>query len=294
LSDMLFYNMKELPYSGRKILVVLAHPDDETFGMGGTLAYYGHLGAEVHLVCATRGEVGEVSEEKLAGFGSVGELRENELCCAADTLKIRQVHFLGYRDSGMPGSVENQHPDAFINAPIDKVAKELVVLMRTIRPEIVLTFDPIGGYMHPDHIAAHKAAVKSFELSSDPNYVVNGLQPFKPARLYFHIIPRGFLKIVVRLMPFFGVDPSRFGKNKDIDLLAILADDFPIHARINYRKVARLRDQASACHASQGGDKQSGFIVTWLLRIFQSVESFMQAYPPYEIDKPRTDLFEGI
>jgi N-acetyl-1-D-myo-inositol-2-amino-2-deoxy-alpha-D-glucopyranoside deacetylase len=286
--------METLPNSGRTILVVLAHPDDETFGMGGTLAYYGHLGAEVHLVCATRGEVGEVSDEKMNGFNSIAELRENELCCAADVLKIRKVHFLDYRDSGMNGSVENEHPDAFINAPIEMVAKELVDLMRRIKPDIVLTFDPIGGYMHPDHIMAHNATVMAFGLCSDPDYEVNDLAPFAPKRLYFHIIPRGFFKIVVRLMPLFGVDPSRFGNNKDINLLAIVEKDFPIHAKINYRRFARLRDQASACHASQGGDKQSGFIVTWLLRIFQSVEAFMQAYPPYEKKKPRTDLFEGL
>lgn len=287
-------NMDKLPYSGRTILVVLAHPDDETFGMGGTLAYYGHLGAEVHLVCATRGEVGEVPDEKMIGFNTIAELRENELCCAADVLNIRKVHFLDYRDSGMAGSIENDHPDAFINAPVGHVARELVELIRSIKPDIVLTFDPIGGYMHPDHIAAHDATVMAFGLSSDPNYEIKKLPPYAPKKLYFHIIPRGFFKIVVRLMPFFGVDPSRFGNNKDIDLLAIVEKNFPVHAKVNYRRFARLRDQASACHASQGGDKQSGFIVTWLLRIFQSVETFMQAYPTYEKKEPLTDLFEGI
>jgi len=286
--------IENLPYAGKKIMVILAHPDDETFGMGGTLAYYGHQGAEVYLVCATRGEVGEVADEKLAGFRSIGELRENELCCAAGILNIRKVHFLNYRDSGMPGSVENDHPQAFINAPIEEVAKELVAMMRTIKPDIVLTFDPIGGYMHPDHIAAHEATVLAFGLSSNAEYVLDGLKPFSPKRLYFHVIPRGFFKLVVRLMPLFGVDPSQFGKNKDIDLTAIVSKDFPIHAKVNYRKFAQLRDQASACHASQGGDKQSGFIVTWLQRIFQSVESFMQAYPEYLEKNPRRDLFEGI
>jgi len=286
--------METLKYSGKKILVVLAHPDDETFGMGGTLAYYGHLGAEVHLVCATRGEVGEVSEEKLKGFGSIGELRENELCCAADLLKIRKVHFLDYRDSGMPGSQENEHARAFINAPLEEVAKEIVGYIRRIQPDIVLTFDPLGGYLHPDHIAAHKATVRAFKLSADPNYVMDDLAPYAPKKLFFHVIPRGFFKLVVRLMPIFGVNPTQFGKNKDIDLTAIVSKDFPIHARINYRRFAKYRDQASACHASQGGDKQSGFIVTWLLRIFQSVESFMQAYPEYKKKRPQTDLFEGI
>ncbi len=285
---------ESLPYTGKKILVVLAHPDDETFGMGGTLAYYGHEGAEIHLVCATRGEVGEVPDEKMNGFESIGELRENELCCAADVLQIRQVHFLDYRDSGMQGSPENAHPDAFINAPIEKVSRELVKLVREIRPDIVLTFDPIGGYMHPDHIAAHDAAVRAFHAASDASFKTDSLAPFAPKRLFFHVIPRGFFRFVVRLMPIFGVDPSKFGNNQDIDLTAIVAKDYPIHARVNYRQYAKLRDQASACHASQGGDKQSGFIVTWLLRIFRSVESFMMAYPEYNRKRPLSDLFEGL
>ena len=88
----------------KKILAVLAHPDDETFGMGGTLAYYAQQGVEVYLVCATRGEVGEVEPEMMQGFSSKGELREHELRCAAKTLGIREVYFLDYRDSGMAGS----------------------------------------------------------------------------------------------------------------------------------------------------------------------------------------------
>jgi len=290
-------NKEQLPYTGRKILVVLAHPDDETFGMGGTLAYYGHLGAEIHLVCATRGEVGEVPAEKLTGFNSVGALRENELCCAAEYLKIRRVHFLEYRDSGMPGSIENDHPRAFVNAPIDAVANKLVALIRSIKPDIMLTFDPMGGYMHPDHIAAHHAAVRAYEMSSDANYAVNGNQsaPFQPKRLFFHVIPRGFLRMVTRIMPIFGVDPGKFGKNRDIDLTAIAEKSFPIHAKINYRQFVKVRDRASACHASQGGDKQSGFVVTWLMRIFRPVESFMLAAPKRDRkNRPMRDLFEGI
>ncbi len=72
----------------RKLLVVLAHPDDETFGTGGTLAYYASKGVEVHLICATRGEVGDVEPELLEGFDSIADLRENELRCAAETLGL--------------------------------------------------------------------------------------------------------------------------------------------------------------------------------------------------------------
>ncbi|MCD6577222.1 MAG: PIG-L family deacetylase [Anaerolineaceae bacterium] len=281
-------------YAGKKMLVVVAHPDDETFGMGGTLALYAHLGVEIYLICATRGEVGEVKTEKLEGFASIGELREHELRCAADVLGLQKVHFLGYRDSGMSGSDENKHPDAFINALIGDVARKIAVIIREIKPEVVLTFDPIGGYMHPDHIAAHKATVAAFNLAGDESFKTKLLKPFKPKKLYFHIIPRVFLNVIVRIMPLFGVDPSQFGKNKDIDLTAVLAENFPTHARINYRKYAAIRDKASACYASQGGDKGSGYIVAWIIRLFRSVETYMRAYPRMEDNEVERDLFSGI
>ena len=94
------------------LLAVLAHPDDETFGMGGTLALYARRGVNVHLVCATRGEVGEVAPHFLENFQSIGDLREHELRCAAQKLGLSSVDFLDYRDSGMAGSPENEHPQA--------------------------------------------------------------------------------------------------------------------------------------------------------------------------------------
>ncbi|MDO9545859.1 MAG: PIG-L family deacetylase [Pelolinea sp.] len=281
-------------YVGKKMLVVVAHPDDETFGMGGTLALYSRLGVEIHLICATRGEVGEIDPEKMEGFNSIGELREHELRCAADILKLRKVHFLNYRDSGMAGSEENKHPNAFINAPIGDVAKQIVIHIREIKPEVVLTFDSIGGYMHPDHIAAHKATVVAFELAGDISYKTKKLDPFKPSKLYFHTFPRRFLKLIVGFMPLFGKNPKQFGKNKDINLSAVTLVDFPIHAKINYRQCAVQRDQASACHASQGGDRKSGYIVTWIMRMFSSAETYMRGYPKFTGRKIETDLFEGL
>jgi LmbE family N-acetylglucosaminyl deacetylase len=281
-------------YAGKKMLVVVAHPDDETFGMGGTLALYAHLGVEIHLICTTRGEVGEVEAEKLEGFSSIGEMREHELRCSADVLGLRKVHFLDYRDSGMLGSDENKHPDAFINAPMDNVVKKIAVIIREIKPEVVLTFDPIGGYMHPDHIAVHKATVAAFDLAGDKSFITSQLKAFKPKKLYFYIIPRGFLKLIVRFMPLFGIDPSQFGKNKDINLTAILAEDFPTHAKINYRRYANVRDKASACYASQGGDRKSGYIVAWIIRWFSSTETYMRGYPQMKDGKIEKDLFSVI
>ena len=278
----------------KKLLAVVAHPDDESFGMGGTLAHYAQAGVDVHLICATRGEVGEVSPELLEGHTSIGELREQELCCAADVLGLKNVHFLDYRDSGMPGSQDNEHPEALIQASQDEVAKKISKLIRLIRPQVVLTFDPIGGYMHPDHIAIHQATVLACKMAGNKKITIQDLPEFEPKKLYFHIFPRSFLKWMIRFMPLFGKDPSRWGKNGDINLTSIMAKDFPTHARINYKNVAKKREQASACHKSQGGDKQSGYVITWILRLFSSYESYMLAYPAPIQGYIEKDLFEGI
>ncbi len=103
------------------LLAVLAHPDDESFGMGGTLAYYARQGVQVYLVCATRGEVGDVDPHYLEGFHSIAERRESELRCAAGILGLAGVTFLDYRDSGMPGSADNDHPDALVAALPEEV-----------------------------------------------------------------------------------------------------------------------------------------------------------------------------
>ena len=261
------------------LLAVVAHPDDESFGMGGTLALYSDEGVEVHLICATKGEAGEVPPKMLEGYSSIGALREHELNCAAVELGLTKVHFLEYRDSGMAGSLDNDHPMALFQAPVDEVALKIAHLIRILKPQVVVTFDPIGGYMHPDHIAVHNASVMAFGMAGDKMVDIPGTIPYSPSKLYFHIFPRGLVKYIVKLMPLFGKDPSKFGKNGDINLAAIMNQNFPTHARINYRKVAEKREKASACHASQGGDRQSGYILTWIIRLLSSNESFMRAVP---------------
>ena len=215
------------PMSKQTLLAVLAHPDDESFGMGGTLALYASRGVDVHLVCATRGEVGEVAPELLKGFHSVAELRESELRCAAGILGLKGVHFLDYRDSGMPGSPDNQHPQALAAQPLEEVAANVVCYIRELKPQVVLTFDPIGGYHHPDHIAIQRATVRAFEQAANPAFAPESLPVYAPERLYFHTMPHGFMKLAVKLLPLFGRDPHKFGTNGDIDLTAIADGGFP-------------------------------------------------------------------
>ncbi len=277
------------------MLVCLAHPDDETFGMGGTLALYARRGVQVHLVCATRGEVGDVDRELMQGFSSVAERRESELRCAAGVLGLTGVYFLGYRDSGMPGTADNQHPNALAAQPVDEVAAKVVHYIRLLHPQVVVTHDPIGGYKHPDHIAMHRAAVRAFELASDPNFS-SDLPPFQPQKLYYQTMPKELMRWAVRLAPIFGIDPHRFGRNHDIDLVTIVKEGrFPTHARINCSSVSEIRDEATACHSSQlGGAIGRKGPLTYLRRYFGSTESFMRAYPLPENGLRERDLFAGV
>lgn len=273
------------------MLAVVAHPDDETFGMGGTLALYARRGVDVHVVCATRGEVGGAPPDR-KGFSSVGAMREEELRCAAGALGLAGVHFLGYRDSGMAGSPDNTHPQAFAAAPLADVAREIARHIRRLRPQVVVTFDPIGGYGHPDHIAANRGTAEGFRLAGDPSFHVEDFPPFAPAKLYFHTFPRGFLRFAIFLLRLFGQSPSHFGENRDIDLTVIAKVDYPIHARIDIRSVLAVKEKASACHSSQGGG-QAGGPLRVIMRLFGGSESFMRAFPPQPPCRMEKDLFDA-
>ena len=277
----------------KRVLAVLAHPDDESFGLGGTLALYAQRGYETYYVCATRGEAGTVDEEHLKGFKDTAEMRTNELMRAAKELGLKEVIFLGYRDSGMPGMEANQHPDAQINHPIEEVAGKVVKHIREIKPEIVITFDPIGGYKHPDHIHIHKATVLAFANAEDENFHPESGEGFKPQALYFQVFPRSFLKMATRLMPLFGKDPTKFGRNGDINLKELAEVDFPVHVRMHTKSVADIKTRASAQHASQGGMQMRRGLMGFVSRVFGEREDFMRAYPPV-VDgfKRKYDLFD--
>ncbi len=277
----------------RVLLAVMAHPDDETFGTGGTLAYYASLGVEVHLVCATRGEAGDVDAEMLQGFASVAELRETELSNAAKALGLSGVHLLDYRDSGMAGSIDNTHPRALAAQEVNVVAADVVHYIRQLKPQVVITFDPIGGYLHPDHIAIHKAATQAFYEAGDPTRYPQDLPAWQPTKLYYQIFPRDFLRLALFFMRLVGKDPHKMGKNQDIDLVPIAETKFPLNATVDYRTVMKQRDEASLCHASQGGSKLTGGFMDLARRIFGVRDQYMRAYPP-PTKRRETDLFEGI
>src|SRR5436190_194377 len=143
----------------KRVLVSLAHPDDESFGSGPLVAKLVAEGAEVTLICATNGDVGSADEKFMKGYNSVGEMRLAELDCAAKVLGFKEVVLFGYRDSGMMGSADNNNPQALWQAPLDEVTDKIVEVIRRIKPHVILTFDPYGGYGHPDHIKINQATI---------------------------------------------------------------------------------------------------------------------------------------
>ena len=152
--------------STKRLLGIFAHPDDERL-ISGALLKYQAQGIETGLVYATRGEVGENTDAVLAAPSNLGEIREAEMHTAAEVLKVSHLWFLDYRDSGMPGTLANEHIQAFIKASSAKVIGKLVRVIRDFCPHVIITFDEFGGYGHPDHIAIYKYAVGAFHAAAD-------------------------------------------------------------------------------------------------------------------------------
>ncbi|MET9295424.1 N-acetyl-1-D-myo-inositol-2-amino-2-deoxy-alpha-D-glucopyranoside deacetylase [Streptomyces sp. NPDC003077] len=169
--------MSDLP--ARRLLLVHAHPDDESINNGATMAKYAHEGALVTLVTCTQGEEGEVIPPSLAHLApdrddTLGPYRAGELSAAMRELGVRDHRFLGgagrYRDSGMMGAPQNDRPGAFWRADLDEAAGHLVAVIRETRPQVLITYDENGGYGHPDHIQAHRVAMRAADLAADPAF----------------------------------------------------------------------------------------------------------------------------
>jgi LmbE family N-acetylglucosaminyl deacetylase len=150
----------------KRLLGVFAHPDDENL-MSGTLLHYQALGVETGLVYATRGEVGEISDPLISIPANLAEVRETEMRAAAEVLRVQQFWFLGYRDSGMPGTRDNQHLQSLQRARRADVIGKLVAVIRQFQPQVMVTFDEAGGYGHPDHITMYKYATGAFHAAAD-------------------------------------------------------------------------------------------------------------------------------
>lgn len=282
------------------LLVVLAHPDDESFGPGGTLARYADQGVQVHVVIGTDGDAGSTEANYQTKNGqTLAQERQEELARAAVALGITSIWNLPYRDSGMRGSPDNQHPHALIQQPVESLVHEIVGYMRRLRPQVVLTHDPYGGYGHPDHIRLCEATTAAFHLAGDRHYPCRqagvDLPPHKPQKLYYTTLDKRFVKMAVRIMQLTGKNPREMGRNKDIDLVEISGWETPVHARVDVAAYLGRKEAASQAHASQysGGPGFFRMIPEFLRARMLGTESFTRAFPaPPPVTEQ--DLFAGV
>jgi N-acetyl-1-D-myo-inositol-2-amino-2-deoxy-alpha-D-glucopyranoside deacetylase len=210
-------------YIGYRILLVHAHPDDETINNGATMALYAALGAQVTLITCTRGEEGEVLTPELTHLASsetdaLGEHREIELANAMKALGVTDFRFLAegegkYRDSGMMGTEPNNRPDVFWQANFEEAADYLVKVIEEVKPHILITYDEIGGYGHPDHIQAHRIAMRASEKSK-----------WQIQKIYWNTMPKSVLAESMAKMKELGSD--FFGADNVDDLPFAKEDSF--------------------------------------------------------------------
>jgi LmbE family N-acetylglucosaminyl deacetylase len=278
--------------SAHSLMALFAHPDDEAFGTGGTISRYSQENVDVSLVCATRGEAGEISDPSFATPDSLGEVRENELRCAAETMGIKQLIFLNYRDSGMAGTQENQNPLAFINIPSEIVIPKLVGLIRRLQPEVVVTFEPNGGYGHPDHIAIHRHTVAAFQAAGNPDQYPELGDAWQAKRLFYTAIPRSFFEAMRAQMEELGLDTEELEWMNDTTLGW---PDEKVHVNLDVAPTVELKWDALNCHRTQFGP---GNLFRRLpkekvMKLMQT-EHFSLAWPEPQSDQKLSGLFDGL
>jgi mycothiol conjugate amidase Mca len=279
------------------LMAVHAHPDDETIAGGGVLARYAAEGFKTVLVTATRGEEGEIHDSTLDTEQvrhRLAEIRTQELTRAADILGISELYFLGYRDSGMAGTPENDNPHNFHNASPDEAASRLVRLIRQTRPHVLITYDEHGGYGHPDHVAAHRITLAAFDAAGDPRkYPAQGLPPWQPQKLYYAVFPRSQVRRIAELLRERGL-PVPF-EDSDTDFETIGVPDERISTRVDVRDYLMQKRAAMRAHQTQiPADNIFLSMPDEMAREVLGVETFVLARTLVPVSGVEVDLFTGL
>jgi LmbE family N-acetylglucosaminyl deacetylase len=273
-----------------------AHPDDEQ-GITGSMLKYGRMGVKTTLVCATRGEAGEIAPGVDATPENLGALREREMRCAARIIGVQNLYFLDYCDSGMAGTSINQDPRSFHQAPIFDVARKLTRIVRRERPQVMFTFDPWGGYGHPDHIKIHQAALIAYFGAGDPRAYPEqmqdeGLTPWTPQKLYYGAFSKSRFQKYLELIEARGEPvPDQLR-----EFLKRGLPDEAITTQIDVAEFAGLKMQSLECHASQLGPN------TLFYRLPRELHHERMKWETFVLAESRqgrpegveTDLFEGV
>ena len=284
--------------SEKRLLLVHAHPDDETINNGATMAKYAAEGVSVTLVTCTRGEEGEVLIPALADLASnkddkLGQHREIELKNAMAELGVADFRFLGapnkrWRDSGMMGAEQNNGAQVFWQADLDDAAKELVKIILEIKPQVMITYDDFGGYGHPDHIKAHQVAMRAAELAKADGWEIS--------KIYWNTMPRSVIQSGIDKMKEVGSD--FFGAESADDLPFAKADEF-VTSLVSAPDFVEQKMMAMKAHATQISVDGPFFALSdnlglsvWADEYYTLVKGTIAA--PFDSDGRELDLFAGV
>lgn len=290
----------------RRLLLVHAHPDDETIGTGATMAHYVADGASVTLVTATSGEEGEVLLPDLVHLAAdqndnLGAHRREELAAAMAELGVTDHRFLGgpgrYRDSGMIGTPANDRPDCFWRTDLLTAATDLVEIIREVRPQVAITYDTFGGYGHPDHIQAHRVTTYAISLAAVPSYRPDLGDPWQVTKTYWPAFPRSVIVAGIAALKAVG-DQSDF-TTMDVDALDFVVADELVTTAVDgtaqiEQKLAALRAHATQVTVDSGFFALSNNLGSQALGVeyFRLVAGV--ASGPFDANGRETDLFAGI
>ena len=282
-------------YSGYRIMLVHAHPDDETINNGATMALYAALGAQVTLITCTRGEEGEVLTPELTHLASsetdaLGEHREIELANAMKALGVTDFRFLAegegkYRDSGMMGTEPNNRPDVFWQADFEEASDYLVKVIDEVKPHILITYDEIGGYGHPDHMQAHRVAMRASEKSK-----------WQIQKIYWNTMPKSVLAESMAKMKELGSD--FFGAD-NVDDLPFAKEDSFVTTLIDGNSYVDAKMAAMKAHHTQISLDGPFFALSnnlglqvWGHEYYTLVKGEKSA--PFDANGRESDLFSGV
>ncbi|MET9812453.1 N-acetyl-1-D-myo-inositol-2-amino-2-deoxy-alpha-D-glucopyranoside deacetylase [Streptomyces sp. NPDC006355] len=282
--------MTELP--SRRLLLVHAHPDDESINNGATMARYAAEGAHVTLVTCTLGERGEVIPPELAHLtgAALGQHRRRELTAAMAELGVRDVRLLGgagrYSDSGMMGLPDNDDPACFWQADVDTAAAHLVEVIHEVRPQVLVTYDDNGGYGHPDHIQAHRVAMRAAELSAETGWTIS--------KIYWNRVPRPVVEqSFARLRE--DLPGTPFTKTAEVDDVPGVVAEERITAVIDGTAHAAAKAAAMRAHATQVTVAEPYFVLSnELAQPILTTEYYELVRGERGSGKRETDLFAGV
>ena len=282
----------------KRLLLVHAHPDDETINNGVTMAKYAVEGVHVTLVTCTRGEEGEVLVESLKNLASdkddkLGDHREIELKDAMIELGISDFRFLGspnkkWRDSGMIGAPQNERKDVFWQSDLDEAANELVKVILEIKPQVMITYDEFGGYGHPDHIKAHQVAMRAAEISANQGWQIT--------KIYWNTMPRSVLQTSIDKMKEVG---SEFSGAESADDMPFAKDDELVTSVVKAQEYVPQKLAAMKAHATQISVDGPFFALSnnlglsvWADEYYTLVKG--EIAPPFDENGRELDIFAGV